>query len=432
MKILIGVHHFPPRYTGGAELRAYRTAAWLQAHGHDVHVVCVEAIDAGGDLTFEDDTYDGLRVRRLYFNLKVAPDPFRWQYDNPWIGAHLRGYLAQLAPDLFHLISGYLLSGSALRAAQDLRLPTVLTLTDFWFLCPRLNLLRSDGSLCRPPFEPATCARCLGEQQRRYRLPGRVAPALMRLFWRGRRSRAAQIAARMTFLHATLGRVNAIISPSRFLRGLFIEDGLAPERIIFSRQGRDFDLTPELLHKSASPRLRVGYLGQIAPHKGVHLLFEALRYLPGADLEVRAYGDPAPFPRYTRRLRRLAGRDPRLHLAGVYERTAVSRVLQGLDVIVVPSLWYENSPNTILEAFAHRTPVIVSDLGGMAELVTDDVNGLRFAPGDAPALAARLRRLLTEPALLPRLRAGIAPVKTVAQEMTELEEIYRRAIHHRA
>ncbi|HDD24627.1 MAG TPA: glycosyl transferase family 1, partial [Chloroflexi bacterium] len=105
VKILIGVHHFPPHYTGGAELRAYRTAAWLQAHGHDVRVVCVEAIDATEDgLAFTDETYDGLPVRRLYFDLAAGGDPFRWQYDNPWIGAHLRGYLKQHKPDLLHLI----------------------------------------------------------------------------------------------------------------------------------------------------------------------------------------------------------------------------------------------------------------------------------------------------------------------------------------
>ncbi len=173
-------------------------------------------------------------------------------------------------------------------------------------------------------------------------------------------------------------------------------------------------------------------MGQIAPHKGVHVLFESLRYLPDADVQVHAYGDTAPFPRYTRRLRRMAARDPRLHLAGVYERAEVSRVLRELDVVVVPSLWYENSPNVILEAFAHRTPVIASDLGGMAELVEEGGNGLRFPPGEAASLAVALRRLIEEPRLLARLRAGIGPVKTVAEEMAELLTIYRTVESARA
>lgn len=428
MKSVVAVHHFPPRYTSGAELRAYRTVSWLRQHGHEVHVVCVEAIDVGDGrgLAFEDESYDGLPVRRLSFNLAAAPDPFRWTYDNPWIRGHLRGCLSELAPHLLHLISGYLMSGSTLRAAMDLQIPTVLTLTDFWFLCPRITLLRSNGRLCVPPFDAVTCARCLGEEKRRYRIPGRIVPALMDVLWRGQQNRVAQIQARRTFLAETLDRVDAIISPSRFLRNLYIEAGLGGERIVFSRQGRDFpNLTPDLLEKTSAARLRVGYIGQIAPHKGAHTLFEAVQRLPGAALDVKVYGDATRFPDYVRRLRRMTCRDSRLSLAGVYERTQVSRVLQGLDVVVVPSVWYENSPNVILEAFAHRTPVIASDLGGMAELVRHGENGLLFPPGDADCLAQQLRRLIEDPHILSDLRAGIGPVKSVAQEMDELTEIYR-------
>jgi glycosyltransferase involved in cell wall biosynthesis len=144
---------------------------------------------------------------------------------------------------------------------------------------------------------------------------------------------------------------------------------------------------------------------------------------------VRVYGNPAPFPRYTARLRRLSRRDPRVQLAGEYHGQAeLTDILRSLDVVVVPSLWYENSPNVILEAFAHGTPVIASNLGGMAELVEDGVNGLVFEPGNAGDLARQLRRLLTEPDLLQRLQAGIQPVKSVAQEMDELEAIYHAAM----
>jgi glycosyltransferase involved in cell wall biosynthesis len=328
-----------------------------------------------------------------------------------------------------HLISGYLMSGSTLRAAADLGVPTVLTLTDFWFLCPRITLQRSNGQLCAPPLDAVACARCLGEEKRRYRIPGQIAPALANAFWKRRANRVAQIEARMAFLRDALNSVQAIISPSQFLRRIFIEAGVDAERIIFSRQGRDFPgLTESLLAKTPARRLRVGYMGQIAPHKGVHTLFEATRQLPGAALSVRAFGDASAFPDYARRLHELERQDARLSLAGVYERTQVSRVLQELDVVVVPSLWYENSPNTILEAQAHRTPAIVSDLGGMAELVQDGVNGLLFAPGDASSLAAQLRRLCDEPELLPRLRAGIEPVKSVEVEMAELQHVYRAVL----
>jgi glycosyltransferase involved in cell wall biosynthesis len=428
MKVIIAVHHFPPRYTGGAEWRAYRTATALQARGHETRVVCAEHIDTGPEdgVAWEDGVYDEIAVRRLSFNLAAAPDPFRWEYDNPWIGHHVQEFLSEHRPDVFHLIGGYLMSGGALRVAHQLDIPTVVTLTDFWFLCPRISMLRSNGQVSTLPLNAVSCARCLGEEKRRYRLPGYIAPGLMDAFWRLRKGRIRNVEARMTFLRQTLNQVNAIISPSQFLRSTFIEEGVEPERIIFSRQGRDFpDLTPEMLEKTSSSDLRVGYIGQIARHKGVHVLFEAMRRMPEVSLTMQAYGDTTPFPEYTARLRRLVAGDQRLKLAGVYRRQEVSRVLRELDVIVVPSLWYENSPNTILEAFAHRTPVVASNLGGMAELVRDGENGLLFAPGDADDLARQLRRLLEDPHLLPTLRAGIGPVKSVAQEMNELEGIYR-------
>jgi glycosyltransferase involved in cell wall biosynthesis len=230
----------------------------------------------------------------------------------------------------------------------------------------------------------------------------------------------------MTLLRETLGRVQAIISPSRFLKEVFVGTGIGAERIRFMRQGRDFPgLGQNVLQKTPSEHLRIGYMGQITPHKGVHTLIEAVGQVSDVDMEVKVYGDPTPFPDYAQRLRRLVRHDPRVSLEGVYQRHDVSRVLQGLDVVVVPSLWYENSPNTILEAFAHHTPVIVSDLGGMAELVNDGVNGMRFAAGDATGLALKLRQLVDRPELLDRLRTGIGPVKSVAQEIDELVAIYQ-------
>ena len=98
-------------------------------------------------------------------------------------------------------------------------------------------------------------------------------------------------------------------------------------------------------------------------------------------------------------------------------------------MVIVPSTWYENSPNIILEALANRTPVVTSALGGMAELIQHDVNGLLCQVGNSGALAASLQRLIDEPELLERLQRGIAPVKTLDEEMHEIVGIYRSIGH---
>jgi glycosyltransferase involved in cell wall biosynthesis len=332
-------------------------------------------------------------------------------------------------PDIFHLISGYLMSGRVLREAYACGIPTVVTLTDFWFLCPRIQMLRSDGTLSTLPINPASCARCLGEEKRRHRIPARIAPRLMDAYWRAQTGRIRSVEDRMTFLRKALNESSAIISPSQFLRSIFIESGIQPERILFSRQGRDFPgLTSEMIQKTTADGLRVGYIGQISSIKGVHVLLEATRHLPDQKLSVRVFGDLSHFPDYTAQLQRMIEGDKRIELAGVRSQTEMTQILRELDVVVVPSVWYENSPNAILEAFAHRTPVIASNLGGMAELVQHGRNGLLFAPGDAVDLERQLRRILDEPDLLACLREGIEPVKGSAAEMEELMAIYESVV----
>lgn len=434
MKVWIAVHHFPPHYTGGAEWRAFRTAKALQQRGHKVQVICVERIDLGAEqeLRWYDEEYQGIPVRRLEFNLSSAEDPFRWSYDNPWIGMAMRHWLAQERPDLFHLISGYLITVSPLRVALDAAIPTIVTLTDFWFLCPRINLLRSDGKISSLPVRVENCARCLGEEKRRFRWLGKLFPHTMALYWRGQYRRTAQLQQRLTFLLMTLNEVDQIISPSQFLRSVYVQSGVRPEKIIFLRQGISLNNLPKDLKPIESQRIRLGYIGQIALHKGVHLLVEALRKNLDLDVELKIYGDTTHYPAYARQISRMAKRDPRISIKGVYRGTQeLSRVMAELDAIVVPSVWYENSPNVILEAFAHKVPVVASNLGGMAELVQHGKNGFLFRTGDVNSLAEQIRRLVQEPDILLRLRGGIEPVKDVEQEMDELLEIYAEVISNR-
>ena len=430
LRILLAIHHFPPSHQGGAEGFSLRLARAMQARGHQIDVITVEHIDRGPEagVAWEDEVYQGLPVRRLSFNLAAAPDPERWEYDNPWVGEHLAQRIRELRPDVFHLISGYLLTGSALRAADSQGIPSVVTLTDYWFLCRRITMLRSDNHLSTLPIDPATCAQCLGEEQRRYRLPAQVAPGLMKAFWKANRTRVDALAVRSQSLLDALGRAQALVSPSGFLRSVYAGAGVAPERITVVSHGIGLH-PPEDggRQKTASANLRVGYIGQIAEHKGVQVLVEAARRIRDPRLSVQIYGDVSHFPDYASRLERLAQGDSRIRLAGQYAgQNEVGKILQDLDVIVVPSTWYENCPNVILEAFAHQTPVLATNLGGMAEMVTDGRNGLLFARGDAAGLAGKIQRLIAEPDLLPALRNGIPAVKTFPQEVAEIEAIYQR------
>ena len=131
---------------------------------------------------------------------------------------------------------------------------------------------------------------------------------------------------------------------------------------------------------------------------------------------------------YERELLKIGRSDPTITFAGPYPNTEVGQVLNGLDVTVVPSVWYENRPAVILEAFATGTPVIAARIGGITELVQHGQNGLLFEVGSEAELAEQLQRLLDEPDLLAKLRDGIQPVPTVEDEVATLVSLYRELL----
>jgi glycosyltransferase involved in cell wall biosynthesis len=210
--------------------------------------------------------------------------------------------------------------------------------------------------------------------------------------------------------------VDLFLAPSRFLRARFLDEwGLAPERIEHLPFGFDRARFGGARTPAADGGLRVGFLGTLAPHKGPHVLLEAWLRLP-AGLRARGRlavrGPALGGPAYEARLLELA-RAGGAELSGPLARADVPDFLRATDLLVVPSLWFENSPLAIQEAIACRTPLLVSDLGGMAELVTPGENGLRFPAGDVAALAqmlgdalagrAGLERLYARPIVLPSL-----------------------------
>ena len=147
-------------------------------------------------MTWIDELFQGISVRRLSFNRALIPDPVRYEYDNPWIGQHFERLFDEYKPDIFHLISGYLMSGSPIRVAHEHRIPSLVSLEDLWFLCPRITMLRTDGELSTLPIDPYVCASCLSGDKRRFKVLNQLAPALMQSYWHLQKSKAQGIEAR--------------------------------------------------------------------------------------------------------------------------------------------------------------------------------------------------------------------------------------------
>jgi glycosyltransferase involved in cell wall biosynthesis len=206
-----------------------------------------------------------------------------------------------------------------------------------------------------------------------------------------------QIRRRLTAVQEALKTVDVFIAPSRFLRDRFCEFGVPPEKIRYLDNG--FDLTPfQVIPRQGQrqARVRFAYIGTLVEHKGVHVLVEAFNRLDPTCAELRLYGDPDVFPQYTARLQALATH-PYISFAGRFENHDVGRILAEVDALVVPSIWFENSPLTIHEARLAGVPVIASNLGGMAEYVEDGKTGLLFRAGDVDDLHEKLEWFIHNP-----------------------------------
>lgn len=437
MRLLLPVHHFPPHYSAGAEHYTLRLAHAMQARGHEVAVVAIEEIDAGAVDRVESqyDSYQEVPVWRLHFNLVDARERLRWNFDNPLLENWFANHLANHRPDLVHFQAGYLMGVAPLRAVHRAGVPIVLTLHDYWYLCPRHTLLRSDGTVCAEiPADAAGCALCLARANAAMSLTGRMAlrtgsDLLMRVHERASLGEGRIIQdERRRALAEALTWPAAVHAPTHFMASRFA-GRVPPDRLHVIPGGIEPAPTLPAPRTSHGP-LHIGYTGQLAEHKGVHHLVQAVNQLPptARPVELHIHGFGTPQAEET--LRNMAAGHPNIHFHGRYTHADRWQILAKLDLCAVPSIWYENVGFVTLEALAAGVPVLVSKTGGVYEAVEEGVQGLYVQPGSAASLCTQVARVANDPALLDRLRAGArnTPVRTVTQEMDEIEQLYERVL----
>ncbi|WP_273847039.1 glycosyltransferase family 4 protein [Rubrobacter calidifluminis] len=438
MRILFCAHQFFPESSAGVEVVTLNLARELRSRGHEVFVLAAQRSAPHGDIEpgeVRDYVYEGVPVRRVGRPREGLSRPYRLNYENPHMAEVARACAREFGPDVVHAMHLQGLSASVVPAFKGLGLPVVFTAADFWSICPVVDLYRHDGVLCRGP-ELHHCLRCLASRSPDgglSRAVGLMPDAALRAVGLASRTPLARrifplgqvrdLRERAGYVRRQLALVDHILAYTRLTRELLEANGLGRGRISVSVYGIDTGGI-EKVPPHEVPPLRVGFVGTLAPHKGPDLLIEAFLRAPDLPAGLRLHGSPGPDAGYVRRLRELATPDGRIEFAGPFVRREIGRVLAGMDVLAVPSRWYENAPGVVFEAFAAGIPVLAADLGGMSEFVRPGENGLLFAADDAEDLVRQLRRLASEPGLLARLREGIGPVKTTSEYAAELEALY--------
>jgi glycosyltransferase involved in cell wall biosynthesis len=310
--------------------------------------------------------------------------------------------LARWPADIVHVHNTFpLISPSLHWAANAVRVPLVQTLHNFRLLCPQAMLLR-DGRVCQ---------ECVG------RAP---LPAVRHACYRGSRAQTGVLAA-MLVLHRGLGtwqrKVQRYVALNTFCRDAFVRGGLPASRIavkpnFVDAQGR----------QPAFERRGLLFVGRLSPEKGIGVLAQASAALAAGSVEVAGEGP----------LLDAVHAAPGLKSLGALKPDAVARAMGGALALVMPSLWFENFPRTLVEAYAAGLPVIASRLGAMAELVEDGVTGLLAEPGDTQDWAAKMRWALEHPVEMARMgdaaRARYDALYTPRRNLAQLLDIYQQAV----
>jgi GT2 family glycosyltransferase/glycosyltransferase involved in cell wall biosynthesis len=394
LRVVHLVHGWPPEQHAGTELYAYWLAGRQRARHHvAVYTRGADPSRAEGEAVESVDR--GVRVRRVT-NRFTARHPLRRNaVSHPALDRDFERFLRDESPHLLHVhhLAGH--AFSLVRVARRLGIPIVMQLQDWWALCARVNLFRPDGTRCAGPA-PAKCARCV--TLTRVPMANRVVHALRR--------RAAR---------AALHECDAFIAGSEAIRHDY--GFLAPVHVIPYGVAIGAPAAPR---PAATRPIRFGYVGSIAPHKGVHVAVDAMRGIDPADAVLRVWGDGSAFPDYAAGMTHV--------LQGTFREEEKGRVFASMDVLLVPSIGLESFGLAAREAMASGVPVIASEGGALSEMFAPGTCGELFPAGDAAALRAIIRRVIDDPAIIARWAARLPQPKSDDAHAEEIERVYRSVL----
>jgi len=410
MRILHIVHQYPPEHVGGTELYTQMLSSLQVGQGNSVSILVP---NSGDDSRTGSTMEDGVRVIRAPGFRRTPVTEFTGYFSNPVLGRSFRHTVEEFQPDVVHVQhwKGYPASAVGYLAARAI--PTVLSLHDYWSICPNAQLVTNyDGTVCAGPDRGLNCARCslarIGLRDR----PLVYQPLSLAL---NRRNVAAT---------RNFGQHSVAVAPTDFVKQKYLTMGFDSPKIEVIPHGISYpaDLASQ---REPSRRLNLVYVGSVAPIKGLRTLVSAVNGLPADAVSLKIFGGLSSFPDYVEELRALIAH-PGITLEGHVDRDRLWSELLQADAFVLPTLWFEASPLVIQEAYAAGLPVIASLIGAASELIVHEQTGLHFTPGSDTELRAAIVRLIDEPGLLAHLRTLLPAVPTIDEHAGQVESLYRR------
>lgn len=407
MKILYLIHQFYPTHYAGTEKFLLNLATTMQKWGHKVKVLGYSFYPS----EYYDRQIDGILLKEyLYKGIDILSiqemkpsEDFHYRIGNSALSDVADSILREESPDIFHITHSMRLGEFALSAIR-LGVPYIVTMTDFFLMCPKCTLFTEQRRLCLGPERGTSCSKFCSSFQ------------------------TDMIQHRLALGEQILRKASCVVAPSRFLGMLFnrefphITPKVIPYGIDFSR------ITVNRRVYTGKEEFIILYAGQLDYHKGVHVLIDAVKRVKADNLRLKIYGSgPEIASRY---FKEIAKNDSRILFCGVYKENEISKVFSQADVLIIPSIWHENNTIVMREAIASHIPCVVSNAGGMVEKIRDGENGFVFRMGDSAHLQNIIEQLIAKPELLASVKRNMhrLPLITVEQEAFAYEQEYTRIL----
>lgn len=320
-----------------------------------------------------------------------------------------KNFLQELQPDVIHFHHTIRLGVEAIQIARQTlpKVKIVFTLHEFILICLRDGqMVRKDNDELCEYATPERCSRCFPQHS----------PLKFKM--------------REEFIKNHLNLVDKFISPSHFLAQRFIDWGIPQTKIQVLENGRKLEpAAPYRQLEGEENRQVFGFFGQINPYKGVLLILEAVAYLVEnnfTNFKVELFGNIASgFPEFeTEFTKYVTEYSDIVTYHGKYQQSEMSHLMELIDWAIVPSVWWENSPLVIQEVFMHKRPIICSDIGGMKEKVSHNMNGLHFQVKNAVSLAQTMKQAASNIELWEKLVKNIQPCLSIEECSLEHIKIY--------
>lgn len=404
MNILYIIHQFYPNHYSGTERVVFETASYMQKLGHKVNILTYSHEDnytyqnRQDEIMYKEFMFQGLNV--------IAVKSESSAYNSScFVDSQSPVYeflIEKINPQIVH-VAHLMYMYSFLQAIKKLHIPYVISLTDFWLICHRAQMVTSAGELCSSPKEGKQCKEiCLGLEKEYYEK-------------------------RFILAHEVLSQSKANIVSSHFLQNAMSQfvsnfhSQYVPYGLNFSYLSTNNEVY------DSSNKIRFLFSGTLSKHKGIDIVIQAFKALKKESFELNIYGN-GPLKEFV--IREIK-HSKNIHYHGSYSKEDTKHLIKNNDIVFVPSAWYENNPIILQEMIAANIPPVVSDVGSLPEMVEDKKTGFVFEMSSVESLKKVIEDIIANPAVLNTIKANMYSnykVITIEQQVLSYIGIYNQAI----